>query len=286
MALELVPAEPKYINDIGRICFEAFKSIHDRHAFPRDFPDAELAIKLMGMLVERKDFYGVVALLDGKPVGSNFSSLIDEVSGIGPITVDPSCQARGIGRALMEDVMNHGKRNNIDKLRLLQDSFNLTSLSLYTSLGFDVKETVVLMQAAPASNADQTVRPIMENDLAIIEGLSKRIYKVSRINEVALTLVYGSPAFLRQRDGRVTGYLLPGFFGHGVAETEEDALVLIGESARRIPHEFARFFCPLRKEKFFRSALKNGCRGIKVMNLMAVGSYEPPQEVWMPSILY
>ncbi len=286
MALELVPAEPKHINEIGRICFEAFKSIHDKHAFPRDFPDVDLAIKLMGMLVERKDFYGVVALRDGKPVGSNFSSLMDEVSGIGPITVDPSCQARGIGRALMEDVMNYGKRNNIDKLRLLQDSFNLTSLSLYTSLGFDVKETVVLMQAAPALKADQTVRPIAENDLAVIEGLSRRIYKVSRINEVASAFVHGFPAFLREHDGRVTGYLLPGFFGHGVAETEEDALALIGEAARRLPPESARFFCPLREEKLFRNALRNGCRAIKVMNLMAVGPYEPPQDVWMPSILY
>jgi ribosomal protein S18 acetylase RimI-like enzyme len=286
MALELVPAEPKHINEIGRICFEAFKSIHDRHAFQRDFPDAELATKVVGMLVERKDFYGVVALLDGKPVGSNFSSLMDEVSGIGPITVDPSCQARGIGRALMEDVMYHGKRNNIDRLRLLQDSFNLTSLSLYTSLGFDVKETVVLMQAAPTSKIDQTVRPITENDLAVIEGLSKRIYKVSRINEVASALVYGFPAFLRERAGRVTGYLLPGFLGHGVAETEEDSLALIGESARRIPPEFTRFFCPLGRAKFFRNSLKMGCRAIKVMNLMAVGPYEPPQDVWMPSILY
>ncbi|HWP90800.1 MAG TPA: GNAT family N-acetyltransferase [Thermodesulfobacteriota bacterium] len=286
MALELVPAEPKHINEIGRICFEAFKSIHDKHVFPRDFPDVELAIKVVGMLVERKDFYGVVALLEGKPVGSNFSSLMDEVSGIGPITVDPACQTRGIGRALMEGVVNYAKRNNIEKIRLLQDSFNMASLSLYTSLGFDVKETVVLMEAVPASKADQTVRSITENDLAVIEGLSRRIYKVSRINEVASAFVYGFPAFLRERDGRVTGYLLPGFFGHGVAETEEDALALIGESARRIPPEFARFFCPLRQEKFFRTALRNGCRAIKVMNLMAVGPYEPPQDVWMPSILY
>jgi GNAT superfamily N-acetyltransferase len=286
MALELVPAEPKHINEIGRICFEAFKSIHDRHAFPRDFPDVELAIKVVGMLVERKDFYGVVALLDGKPVGSNFSSLMDEVSGIGPITVDPACQTRGIGRALMEGVVNYARRNNIDKIRLLQDSFNMASLSLYTSLGFDAKETVVLMEAAPASKADQTVRPITENDLAVIEGLSERIYKVSRINEVASAFVHGFPAFLRERDGRVTGYLLPGFFGHGVAETEEDALALIGEAARRLPPDFARFFCPLREANFYRSAIKAGCRAIKVMNLMVIGPYEPPDDVWMPSILY
>lgn len=286
MALELVAAEPHQVSEIGRICFEAFKSIHDRHGFPRDFPDVELATKAVGMLVERKDFYGVVALSDGRPVGSNFLSLMDEVSGLGPITVDPACHMRGIGRALMGDVMNYAKRNNIEALRLLQDSFNMGSLSLYASLGFDVKETVALMQAAPASNADQAVRPVTESDLTVIEGLSKRIYKISRLNEVASALVYGFPAFLRERNGHVTGYLIPGFFGHGVAETEEDALVLIGEAARRLPPEFARFFCPLREANFYRSAIKAGCRAIKVMNLMAIGLYEPPDDVWMPSILY
>ena len=72
----------------------SFRDIHDRHLFPRDFPNVETATKVVGMLVERDDFYGVVALLDGKPVGSNFLSLMDPVAAPGPITVDPGCQAR------------------------------------------------------------------------------------------------------------------------------------------------------------------------------------------------
>ncbi|MBI2486599.1 MAG: GNAT family N-acetyltransferase [Deltaproteobacteria bacterium] len=269
----MLPAEPQHVSEIGRICFEAFKSIHDRHSFPRDFPALDLALKVVDMLVERKDFYGVVALLDGKPVGSNFLSLTDPVAGLGPITVDPACQTRGIGRALMQNVIDYGRRNNIEQVRLLQDSFNMASLSLYSSLGFDVKETVVLMQAAPTTKPDDSVRLVMETDLPTVEELSKRIYKVSRRNEVAATALYGFPAFLRAREGRIAGYLIPGFFGHGVSETEEDALVLIGESARRLPPEFARFFCPLREANLYLNALKAGHRAIKVMNLMAMGPY-------------
>ncbi|MGH7807364.1 MAG: GNAT family N-acetyltransferase, partial [Thermodesulfobacteriota bacterium] len=78
----------------------------------------------------------------------------------------------------------------------------------------------------------------------------------------------------------------PGLFGHGVAETEEDALALIGEAARRLPPEVARFFCPLREANLYRKLMKAGCRAIKVMNLMTLGLYEPPDEVWMPSVLY
>jgi hypothetical protein len=91
---------------------------------------------------------------------------------------------------------------------------------------------------------------------------------------------------LRERQGRITGYLLPGIFGHGVAETEEDALTLIGEAARRLPPEIARFFCPLTESSFHRKALQGGCHVIKVMNYMTIGPYEHPDEVWMPSVLY
>jgi predicted N-acetyltransferase YhbS len=284
--LSLVRAEPHHVDAIGRICFKAFRTIHDKHAFPRDFPTLDLAMKVISILVDREDFYGVVALIDSKPVGSNFLSLTDPVAGVGPITVDPASQTKGIGRALMEDVIDYARRNSIQRVRLLQDSFNMSSLSLYSSLGFDVKEPVVLMQAAPAPEPDESVRPVREADMPAIEELSKRIYKVSRSNEVASTVSIDLPAFLRTRGGQITGYLIPGFFGHGVAETEGDALALIAQSARRIPPELARFFCPLREGNLYRNALKAGHRAIKVMNLMAMGPYEPPDKTWMPSIAY
>lgn len=283
--LELAPAAPQHVSDIGRICYEAFKEFQEAHGFSPDFPTIDLAQQILGMMVERDDFYGVVALRDGQPVGSNFLSLMDPVAGVGPITIERSCQGQGVGRALMQDVITYARRNNIEQVRLFQDSFNVGSLSLYASLGFDVKEAAAFMQAAPAAEADESVRPVAVNDLPAIDELSKRIYKSSRRNEVAAAAPYGFAAFLREQQGRITGYLIPGIFGHGVAETEEDALALIGEAARRLEPPLARFFCPLSEAGFFRQALKAGCRVIKVMNYMAIGRYEPPTEVWMPSVL-
>jgi GNAT superfamily N-acetyltransferase len=247
----------------------------------------DLARQVLGMLVQRDDFYSVVALDDDRIVGSNFLSLMDPVAGVGPVTIDPSYQGQGVGRILMQDVIEYyAQDNDIKQVRLMQDSFNVASLSLYASMGFDVKDTVAFMQAAPTAEADYSVRPITEPDLPTIENLSKRIYKNSRRNEVAAAAPYGFAAFLRERRGRVTGYLLPGTFGHGVAETEEDALALIGEAARRLPPELARFFCPLSESSFYRKALQAGCRTIKVMNYMTLGPYEHPDEVWMPSVLF
>jgi predicted N-acetyltransferase YhbS len=285
MAIELVSAEPQHVDEIGQICFEAFKEVQEEHGFSSDLPSMELARQVLGMMVQRDDFYGVVALSDGQPVGSNFLSLMDPVAGVGPVTVDRPCQGQGIGRALMQDVIDYARRKKIEQVRLLQDSFNVGSLSLYASLGFDVKDTVAFMQAAPAAEADNSVRPVAESDLPGIEELSKRIYKNSRRNEVAAAALYGFPAFLREHQGRVTSYLIPSTFSHGIAETEEDALALIGEAARNLPPDFARFFCPLSEGSFYRKVLQTGCRTIKVMNYMKQGPYEHSDEVWMPSAL-
>lgn len=285
-SIELVPAEPQHASELGSICFEAFKELQDRACGTRDFPNVEIAQQVLGMLVQRDDFYSVSALDNGRLVGSNFLSLMDSVAGVGPITVDPSYHSQGVGRTLMQDVIDYARRNNIEQVRLMQDAFNVASLSLYASLGFAVKEPVAFMQAAPLAEDDNSVRPITEPDLPAIEELSERIYKNSRRNEVAAAAPYGFAALLRERQGRITGYLLPGILGHGVAETEEDALALIGEAARRLPPEMARFFCPLTESGFYRKALQGGCRVIKVMNYMTMGPYEPQDEVWMPSVLY
>lgn len=277
MEIELVPAAPEHVSELGRICFEAFKTFHERHRFPPDFPNAEIGAQVIGMLVERDDCYGVAALAGGRPVGSNFLWHMDEVAGVGPITVDPSYQGRKIGRALMEAVLRQARENGIAQVRLLQDGFN--------SLGFEVKEAVALMQAAPSRERNGSVRALTEADFAAAEALSRRLYKTSRRNEVAAAIRYGFSPILREREGRITGYLIPGMVGHGVAETEEDALALFGETARRLPPEVARFFCPLSEASLYRKALQAGHRAIKVMNLMAIGPYDPPAAVWMPSVV-
>lgn len=286
MAIEFVPAKPEHVGELGRICYEAFKDVTEKHGFRPPFPSAAAGRGLVGMMVQREDFYGVAALLDGQPAGSNFLSLLDEVAGAGPITVEVPYQGQDIGRALMQDVIDYARRNNIAQVRLFQESFNMASLSLYASLGFEFREAAVLMQPVPADHPEDTIRPALPGDLDTLEELCRRFYKVGRRNEVALTIELGFGTLLRERAGRVTGYFTPGLFGHGVAETEDDALVLVGEAARRLPPEAALFFCPLSESSLYRRFLQAGCRAMEVMNMMTLGPYEPPDEVWLPSVLY
>jgi GNAT superfamily N-acetyltransferase len=140
MPLQVVQAEPHHVSELGRICFEAFEDLPDRHGFPPDTPSVAAARQAIDMLVPREDFYGVAALADGEPVGSNFLMLMNQVAAVGPITVDLAYQAQGVGLALMRDVIDYARHHGIERVRLVQDGFNMASLSLYASLGFEVKE--------------------------------------------------------------------------------------------------------------------------------------------------
>jgi hypothetical protein len=64
-------ADPTDAAQCGRICYEAFGSIHDAHNFPRDFPSPEVSAGLLGMLIGHPGFYDVVVERDGKIIGSN-----------------------------------------------------------------------------------------------------------------------------------------------------------------------------------------------------------------------
>ena len=124
--------EPGDIGESARICFEAFGRLADHHRFPRDFPSGEFTQGMMRSFVSSPSTWGVVAQLDGRIVGSNFLHEGDPIGGVGPISVDPDHEDAGVGRRLMEAVIERGTHSR--GTRLLQDGFNMRSLALYASL--------------------------------------------------------------------------------------------------------------------------------------------------------
>ena len=290
MALEIVPTRSEHIPTLAGIAFVAFQQISEEHGFPPDFSNPDVATMALQMFATRPDIRGITAILDGRVVGSNFAQLSDAVAGIGPITVDPKCQAQGIGRVLMRTIVEWCKANHGPQIRLLQDTFNMRSLSLYTSLGFTVQEPIVLMAVPPAETADPTVRPIAPADLDACAALIEKQYKVSRRNELAVWLQYGSAAgivpHLRTRDGRLVAVVAPGFLGFSVAETPEDLLATMAHTARIVPPPSQRLLIPVRHGELFRGALLRGWRSIKLLSLMSIGPYETPSGAWAPSIAY
>jgi GNAT superfamily N-acetyltransferase len=288
-AIELRPIEPHDGEAAAQILYEAFAGIHDRHRFPRDFPTLESAAQLTRDFIRHPSIWGVVAVSDGRVVGSNFLDERGPVRGVGPITVHPDAQGSGVGRRLMEAVLERGAGST--GIRLLQDSFNTQSLALYASLGFEVKEPVVVMGGTPRSKplAGIDVRPLREEDLAASGDLHRSVHGFERANELRDALE--SPAlqpYVAVRDGRIVAYATTLTFfpaAHGVAETERDMRALIA-GALAAGEAPASFLLPTRQSEFFRWCLEAGLRVVKPMTYMTVGQHRDPDGAWIPSVLY
>ena len=292
--VELRPIEPADRDEAARIIFEAFAGIHDHHRFERDFPTPEAAAQLAGAFIAHPSIWGVVAELDGRIVGSNFIDERGPIRGVGPITVDPAAQASGVGRRLMEAVLERGA--GAAGIRLLQDAFNTRSLALYASLGFDVAEPVALLGGWPRGaelrtlrDADVELRPLREADVAECERLHVRVHAFERTAELRDALAAPALApLVAVRDDRVVAYATTLTFfpaAHAVAETERDMLALIAgaPAAAGAP---ASFLLPARQTALLRACLDLGLRVVKPMTYMTLGWYREPAGAWIPSVLY
>src|SRR5215213_66297 len=287
MPIQIRQMKPEDVETCGRICYEAFRDISERYNFRPDFPTAQ-GIDLMRMLVDSPHSFSVVAERDGEVIGSNHLVEYDEIRAVGPITVDPAVQGKGAGRMLMEAVIERGQGSA--GIRLVQDSFNTASLSLYASLGFDVKEPLALIEGELKGNLPSgvTVRAIEEHDYEACADLCRRTHGFDRLNELKhMAPVFTS--FVVIRDGRLTAYAsAPHFWplNHAVAETEEDMQSLLLGAGNLSPDRPITFLLPTRQTSLFRWCLKQGMRVIKPLTLMAMGEYHEPRGCYLPSVGY
>ena len=279
--LRIREATPEDAETCGRIIDVAFGRLYERHGFPLDFASAEDATAVARFLIGHPSVFGVVAEADGRVVGSNFLDERDPISGVGPVTIDPDAQGRGIGRALMEAVLDRGR--DTAGIRLLQDTFNTGSLALYASLGFEVKEPVALVRGRPRAGppAGVEVRPLEAGDIEECSTLCRAAHGFARANE----LLDASGPVVVLRDGRLTGYATVSYTGHGVAESEQSLRALI-IGAAALTQEPVSFLLPTRESSILRWCLAEGFRVIKPMTLMTLGAYQEPRGSWFPSVWY
>jgi predicted N-acetyltransferase YhbS len=279
-------ARPEDAEAVAEIVFNAFGQIHDHHRFERDFPELALARGLIEVWIGHPKVWGVVAEIQGKIVGSNFLDERDEIRGVGPITVDPGVQNAGTGRKLMDAVLERG--SGARGIRLLQDAFNMGSLSLYEKLGFRVTDGCVMMNGEPTAEpaSGMVVRPLSEDDLEECGRLCERVHGFARTGALA-DAMRGMNPHVGLRDGRIVAYASALNFwpmAHGVAETDEDMQALLAGGAAAVGEPIG-LLVPLESE-LFPWALDAGLRALKPMNVMSMGFHQEPQGAWFPSVLY
>jgi predicted N-acetyltransferase YhbS len=279
-------ARPEDAAACGQICYQAFKAIAEAHNFTPDLPSAEVGTHVVSSLIANNSFYGVVAELDGRLVGSNFlDERASRISGVGPVTVDPAAQNQQVGRRLMKAVLDRSAEVGFAGVRLVQAGYHCRSLSLYSKLGFEIREHLSCLQgpALGLTMPGYAVRPAIQSDLEACNKLCARVHGHDRAGETEAAVRLGE-CMVVERDGRITGYAtLVSFFGHAVADSTDDLKALIGAAKAFMG---PGFLVPSRNGELLRWCLGQGLRITQPLTLMTVGLYNEPAGAFLPSITY
>jgi predicted N-acetyltransferase YhbS len=278
-------ATPEDSGVCGKIAYDAFATLNAKHGFATDFPSVEVATAVMNSLFTAPGFYCVVAESGGRIVGSNCLDERAMIAGIGPITVDPNVQNAGVGKKLMHAVMERARETCPAGMRLVQAAYHNRSLSLYTNLGFDVREPLSCMQGRTHEREIPgcKVRRAELKDMDACNALSRRVHGYDRGKDVA-HFIEKELAVVVERAGRVTGYASAlAFFGHATAKTNPDLEALIASAEQ---FGGAGILVPSRNHDLLRWCLAYGLKITQPMTLMSIGLYNEPAGAWLPSVTF
>ncbi len=270
----------------GRICYEAFNRLNLQHCFPPDFPAPEAAVEILTWMFSHPEFYCRVADHQGRIVGSNcLDERGDQIAGIGPITIDPEFQNKGIGKRLIEDALARVCERSFAGVRLIQSTFHNRSMSLYTKLGFVVRETLAVIQgvARPQTFQGRTIRAAQIADVPACNQLCRHVHGHDRGAELKDGISRGA-ARVVERAGAITAYSSGlGFFGYSVAESNYDMKALLATTE---PFSGPGILVPTRNTDLFRWCLESGMRIVEPMTLMTIGMYNEPAGPYLASVLF
>jgi ribosomal protein S18 acetylase RimI-like enzyme len=133
--------------------------------------------------------YSVVAMENGFMLGLGLLGRREDRTWITRLGVLPSGRRRGVGQAIMDELLRHSNRLNVNRICLEVIKGNLPALTLFCKLGFCQTRELIIARRAPDPNAampsDLTVKSVtpMNHEDAIIL-LSHRQTPPNWLNEV------------------------------------------------------------------------------------------------------
>jgi predicted N-acetyltransferase YhbS len=289
MSLTIRSIEQSDAEACGKIGYQAHKVISSAHGYPSEQPSIEFAVGMIKTLLASPNSWGALAEREGRILGSIFLHVFppSPIAAIGPLTVDPSAEV-GVGRALMDTVLGQARKRHHDRVRLVQSPSHIRSFVLYTKCGFILREPLLLMQGHPIKRSrypnDRDVRVAHADDIYACNQLCISVHGFSREMELRQGIDEGVASLSIDNKGSITGYATGvGFFGHAVANTNEDLKALVSNAPAIIGHGF---FVPARNADIVRWLLEAGFWIGWPANLMTSGQYEEPTGPYFPSIAY
>jgi GNAT superfamily N-acetyltransferase len=270
------------IPEVGRIGVEAFNDLMARHNRPPLYPDPQVgplaATAYLSMDPERS----LVATDGARIVGSVFYRRRGDNVSVGPATVAPAAQGKGVGTKLFQATIE--REPNAASMRIMQDSLNLASFELLVRIGFALGEEVAMF-TLPAGfreehDAESAVRVARGEDIGEILAMDRRLVGSDRRRDFEFLRRFGKILALHE-GGALRGYLAqmptPGrtMLGPGGAETPQALHRLVRHAVGETLGELS-LILPARKHENVKPLFQLGFRLVGLSNLMYRGDWRAP----------
>jgi GNAT superfamily N-acetyltransferase len=268
MPITVRDAAPTDQSHTTEIIYGAFHQLDERHEVPAYMNSMEDANIVASHLYGIPKIHGYVAEEDGQIVGIGFLHDLGDVGmGISPLAVAPDAQARGVGQAILDRMI---ERAGGASVRLLQDAFNNATLALYSRYGFVVREQVTCLKGAiPAQSASDLNITHDTDPAGTAEALHRKIMGFNRPS-------FPTRPVMAHRGAELAGFIAPGTeYPYAVADTEDTLIALIAGLAQELGAPITAAV-PAAHAQTLRWLLDRDARVIRSMNLMVRGPYSRP----------
>lgn len=295
------------ISEHADLLYTAFNSWYWKHGWGKDYFGCKAQ--------ETSIFYDIyndltpgcsIAAFDnqtGRMMGSCFYHPREYHVSLGIMSVHPDYGGRGVGRQLVNHIIDYTKNNDFKSCRLVSSAMNMDSFSLYNRAGFIPRVTyhdmVINVPADGFVDAHiEGVEHVRDAALADIDGMGELEMEISGIRrEIDYRYAIENPrgvlhASVYENDQKgIDGFMISvkhpalNMLGPCVARTEEIAIRLIRKEIERFRGTWVLFSIPMDKRKMVEQMYAWNAINVETHLKEVWGEFQGFNGINMPSFL-
>jgi len=292
-------------HEVGELIYCSINAWYRNHGCPPIFQGGPRVAEVFYDVYEDLDpGFNVVAENPetGRLMGSCFYHPREHHVSLGIMTVHPNYAGMGVGRALLQHIMDFTDAGGYPALRLTQSAINVDSFSLYNKAGFVPRYAYQdMLVAVPAagmpsqSPGDKRVRDATLADAPAMAALERDVSGITREQDyrycIENRLGFWHVSVLENPAGGLDGYLVSSahpamnMIGPGVARSEADAAQLVHRELDQHRGRSPVVVVPVEKERLVRQIYDWGGRNCEMHFCQVRGAMQPFRGVNLPSFL-
>jgi ribosomal protein S18 acetylase RimI-like enzyme len=287
--LAIRPAEARDVDAAGELNFIAFYRTALEHGLAPGVTTPAESRRYIRHLLDFDPLGGLIAEENGELVGVAWIHPRGAVATIGPVAVDPRAQGQGIGRKLVDRLIETAGKG-VPQIRLVQETYNTVSLGLYLRAGFrvvapllDLELPATVTTAAPRVPPGIAIRAAGGEDRARVAARDARAFGAQRAQSIDLYLARGR-VFVAEAGTTLVGYAMGigfasmGFLGSASADDPDTLQLLLRTLAAELaaPGRTLRTLVPAVDRRLVDALLADGFRVFRGCHYMVRGGGTAP----------